>query len=143
MNYELLSNSDMVDDLEHLRRYWRIEKLDLIGHSNGGAIAVGYAERYPTRVRKLILLGSELSGYPGEEGTREQDAWRRKNRQFIHAIALLDGPQPRNDEEFTQWFRDTSSYYLYNPTKDYASFFRDCNHSSPQLPRRPFIRPIH
>lgn len=124
VDYRLLSKSDMVDDLEHLRAYWGVERLDLIGHSNGGAIAVGYAERYPTRVRKLILLGSELSGYPGKEGTKEQDAWRRRDPQFTHAIALLDGAQPQNDDDFTQWFRDTAPYYLYNPGKDATAFIQ-------------------
>jgi len=124
VNYKLLSKSDMIDDLEHLRVYWGVERLDLIGHSNGGAIAVGYAERYPTRVHKLVLLGSELSGYPGREGTKEQDAWRRKDPQFTKAIALLDGPQPQNDEEFTQWFRDTAPYYLYDPAKDASAFLQ-------------------
>jgi len=124
VNYKLLSKSDMVDDLEHLRVYWGVERLDLIGHSNGGAIAVGYAERYPARVRKLVLLGSELSGYPGREGTKEQDAWRHKDPRFDRAIALLNGAQPQNDEEFTQWFRDTAPYYLYNPSKDLSAFLQ-------------------
>jgi len=122
LNYQLLSNSDMVDDLEHLRKYWGLETINLIGHSNGGAIAVGYAERYPTHVRKLLLVGSELSGYPGKEGTQEQDAWRRKDPDFAHAMALLDAPEPKEDAAFTQWFRDTAPYYLYDPGKNATAF---------------------
>jgi proline iminopeptidase len=35
-----LTNADLADDLEHLRQYWGLTAMDVIGHSNGSAIAI-------------------------------------------------------------------------------------------------------
>jgi proline iminopeptidase len=48
----------MVDDLEQLRRLWKVERIALIGHSFGTVLAVEYAARYPERVSHLILSGA-------------------------------------------------------------------------------------
>ena len=58
-----MSTSDMVDDLEGLRQYWGIPTMTLLGHSHGGNIALGYAIRYPKRVRKLILVDSDIQDF--------------------------------------------------------------------------------
>ena len=55
-----LSTSDMIDDLERLRMYWKLKALDLLGHSQGGSVALGYAERYAARfgiAQKFIQHG--------------------------------------------------------------------------------------
>lgn len=52
-NVELL-----VDDLEQLRRALGIEKLNLIGHSWGGLLAMYYAVEHPDRVKRLIMVSS-------------------------------------------------------------------------------------
>ena len=44
-----MSTAVMADDVDRLRDYLGIDSIILIGHSNGGAIALDYAERYPTR----------------------------------------------------------------------------------------------
>jgi proline iminopeptidase len=48
----------MVDDLEQLRRLWRVEKIALVGHSFGTVLALEYAARYPQHVSHLILSGA-------------------------------------------------------------------------------------
>ena len=45
----------MVDDVEGLRRHLGAERVAVLGHSFGGFIALGYAERYPERVSRLVL----------------------------------------------------------------------------------------
>ena len=44
-----------VDDLELVRRHFGLERVTLLGHSWGTALAVLYAERYPRHVERLIL----------------------------------------------------------------------------------------
>src|SRR5437899_779709 len=44
-----------VHDVEALRLELGLERLDLAGHSGGGALAVLYAARYPDRVDRLVL----------------------------------------------------------------------------------------
>ncbi|MDX6279701.1 MAG: proline iminopeptidase, partial [Kribbellaceae bacterium] len=45
-----------VEDVEALREQLGLEQLDLLGHSAGANLAVLYATRYPSRVRKLVLI---------------------------------------------------------------------------------------
>ncbi|KAJ5550334.1 hypothetical protein N7461_005032 [Penicillium sp. DV-2018c] len=76
---------DLASDLEDLRQHLKLDRYPvLLGHSNGGAIALGYAEMYPTRVEKLILLDHQLVGFQDKRllklqatriDGRYQDAW--------------------------------------------------------------------
>lgn len=44
-----------VKDIEALRNHFKINKLNIIGHAYGSALAMMYANKYPNRVDKLIL----------------------------------------------------------------------------------------
>jgi len=46
----------MVEDLEALRKEFGVEKLNIIGHSWGGLLAMYYAVKYPNNVKRLILV---------------------------------------------------------------------------------------
>lgn len=46
----------MVDDLEQLRKEFKVERLTLLGHSWGGLLALYYATKYPDNVERLILI---------------------------------------------------------------------------------------
>ena len=46
----------MIEDLEELRREFEIDKLNIIGHSWGGLLAMYYAAKYPDNVKRLILV---------------------------------------------------------------------------------------
>jgi pimeloyl-ACP methyl ester carboxylesterase len=45
-----------VEDVEALRAHLGLERVDLLGHSAGGALAVLYAARHPDRVNRLVLV---------------------------------------------------------------------------------------
>lgn len=45
----------MVEDLEALRKEFGLEKLNIIGHSWGGLLAMYYAVKYPNNLKRLIL----------------------------------------------------------------------------------------
>ncbi|MFN3743413.1 MAG: prolyl aminopeptidase [Hyphomicrobiaceae bacterium] len=47
----------LLDDMERLRRHLEIERWQLMGGSWGATLAIAYAERYPERVRELVLRG--------------------------------------------------------------------------------------
>lgn len=46
----------MVDDVEALRAHLGLERMDLLAHSAAGSLAMLYAARCPTRVRRLALV---------------------------------------------------------------------------------------
>ena len=50
--------NDLVEDLEKLRSYLKIQKVHLVGHSLGGMIAPSYAIKYRERVASITLLST-------------------------------------------------------------------------------------
>lgn len=58
-----LDTDAMVFDLEQVRLALGSERLDLLGHGIGEAVAVLYADRHPDRVGRLIIVGG--AGHPG------------------------------------------------------------------------------
>jgi pimeloyl-ACP methyl ester carboxylesterase len=60
-----------VNDLEAVIDAAGFERFALFGHSQGGAIAVEYAVRYPGRVTHLVLLGAYARG-SGKRGLSPQ-----------------------------------------------------------------------
>lgn len=46
----------LVDDVEALRVHLGQDRIDVMGHSAGGSLAVLYAARYPQRIGRLVLL---------------------------------------------------------------------------------------
>ncbi len=118
-----MSTSNMVDDLEHLRAYWGLESFDLIGHSQGGSIALGYAERYPTHVRKLALVESSLAGYDSSVDFKRFLDARKDDSRYMSSIAHLKDSF-HTDEELKQYFEDVLPFYLYDPTKSMPLLLR-------------------
>ena len=64
-----MSFASWVSDLECVVDSLEIEQFDLLGMSQGGAVAIEYAARHPQRVRRLILCGAFARGWAkrGEE----------------------------------------------------------------------------
>lgn len=82
-----------VDDLEALRDHLGLDRIDLLGHSAGAAIAVTYAARHPDRVRRLVLVtptpfvvGLEIT----DEDRREVAELRRDEPWFPGAFAAFE-----------------------------------------------------
>jgi pimeloyl-ACP methyl ester carboxylesterase len=71
--YEL---DDYVADLEELRAHLGLERLQLLGHSHGGMVAIAYAARVPDRVERLILA-STLARFSPEQETAMAGAVER------------------------------------------------------------------
>jgi proline iminopeptidase len=63
-----ITMNDLVEDVEGLREYFNLKDFCLIGQSWGAIIAINYSLKYPTRVKKLLLLepGPGSSEYLGK-----------------------------------------------------------------------------
>jgi proline iminopeptidase len=52
-----LDGQRFAEDLEAVRRHFRLERVALLGHSWGAGVAALYAGRYPDRIGRLIIVG--------------------------------------------------------------------------------------
>jgi pimeloyl-ACP methyl ester carboxylesterase len=71
--------ADYVADLDELRAYLGLERMDLLGHSHGGVVAIAYAATHPARVNRLVLA-STLARFAAEQ----EDA-------MVRALEARDG----------------------------------------------------
>src|SRR5213078_1614803 len=60
------SIEDYSNDVEELREHLGLERINLLGHSHGGVVAMDYAARFPDRVDKLVLA-STLARFAQEQ----------------------------------------------------------------------------
>lgn len=95
------------DDLEAVRRHFGLERLTLLGHSWGAAVAALYAMKHPQRVERMVLVGPmplrrealrESFARVRQSGDAE---WQRQLR--ARGQALLAAP---HDEQACRAFYD-------------------------------------
>ncbi|MEO9264464.1 MAG: alpha/beta hydrolase [Candidatus Baltobacteraceae bacterium] len=88
-----------VADVDALRVHLGKSKLNLIGHSWGGMLAMAYATRYPDRVGSLVLIdtGPMDAGQFSRAGAAMQAALKPTERTAI-AVALRKGDRKQARE---------------------------------------------
>lgn len=120
---EDMSDGDMADDLDRLRAHLDVEQMDLLGHSNGGTIALLYAEQHPARVRRLVILTHWLSGYDDSAEWKSFVSQRRRIPVFMNSIAAIeDDTKPADDDAWFAHLRRQLEFYLADPVRHYPAF---------------------
>ena len=93
-----ISFDALVRDLEAVADAAGFERFALLGHSQGGPIAIEYAARHPERVSHLVLLGAYARGWLKRDATPEIE-------QEIEArLKLLELSWERNEPSYVQLF---------------------------------------
>lgn len=111
-----MSTQHMSCDLEQLRLQLGVSQISLVGHSNGGSIALGYAERFPLHVSKLLLIDHSLQSF-GDSATWKKFALERAhNPVYADALAAFQSLNPTNDEDFQAGLRKILPYYFSDPS---------------------------
>ncbi len=80
-----LSLDVWVSDLEAVVDHLGLERFPLIGMSQGGAIAISYAQRHPERVSHLVLVGAYAQGVLRREGA---DAARLEAETMVNMMRV-------------------------------------------------------
>ena len=105
-----------VGDLETVIDQLGFGRVDLLGMSQGGPVAIAYAARHPERVNHLILLGTQDRGpltvrLPAESMVEFETflnliriGWARENPVFRRVFTNLFIPTAT--EEQVRWFDD-------------------------------------
>lgn len=78
-----------VESLEAWRRVHGIDKMTLAGHSMGGYIGVAYAEKYPDRVERLVLLSPVGVPERTEEDGRQIENFPFYVRAMVKTMRVL------------------------------------------------------
>ncbi|NOT93858.1 alpha/beta hydrolase [Ferruginibacter sp.] len=93
----LLSFEKMLADIETIRLALKLEKVTLVAHSMGTTIAMAYAEKYPMKVKNLVLLSSFLPISTNSE-LRNFATYYLENRAEVKLERLkVNFPQEKKD----------------------------------------------
>lgn len=87
--------ADQINDLDALRAHLGYDKIDLLGHSWGGFLAMAYASRFPQHIERLIILDSA--------------APRWKDTLFLFHDVFPDVTAKEDGNAFTAELRETDS----------------------------------
>lgn len=107
---------DMSSDIEDLRKHLGVERFPVIlGHSNGGAIALGYAELFPDRVQKLILIDHQIIGM--QDRKTDKLLATKDNPAYRGAWDNLVNRRADTDDELTASVNSIWPLYFHDPAK--------------------------
>ena len=79
----LISLDAHVEDLEHLRTELGLDQLTIVAHSMGTFIAMSYLEKYPDRVKGLVLVSPGLPPRPVTDETLKKQQREAANSLFM------------------------------------------------------------
>lgn len=106
-----LSFDACLQDLEAVADDLELDRFDLFGLCQGGAMAVAYAARHPERVRRLVLSGSYTRGSFTDDAKAEEKAqaealtemirvgWGRQNAAFRKVFVDLLVPGGTKEQQ--------------------------------------------
>jgi pimeloyl-ACP methyl ester carboxylesterase len=87
---------DDVEDLDSVRRYLGLEKLDLIGHSYVGFTVVLYAIEHPEHAGRIVQIGP-LGPFPDKQHPPELSGFDQTRLEVFAKLAALQKAPPLDD----------------------------------------------
>ena len=83
--HEMEDNANVVNEvLEHLQ----IEKAIILGHSMGGYVGLAFAELYPDKIKKLVLLNSTSKEDSAEKKLNRTRAIKAVKQNYVSFVSL-------------------------------------------------------
>lgn len=95
-----------IEDIEALRRFFEIDKMNLFGGSWGGILAMFYSIKYPEKLNSLILQGTAASS----ELMQKMGPTIEKNRtpedaKILETIRSSEGFKQKDPESLEKYFQ--------------------------------------
>ena len=100
-----------VEDLEALRSHFGVQRLNLLGHSWGAAVAALYASRYPERTGRMLIVGgiparrSEVVRAFADMDAGRDSVERRQMQEWWEARTANPGDAAACHAYYVLWFR--------------------------------------
>ncbi len=94
MTPEKLTVDAEVEDLERVREHFHLGSMKLIAHHWGGMVALLYAERYPERVQRIVMVGPYVAHPSTSYGFRKTS---EDSLQRAQAQPAIDAGEPAKD----------------------------------------------
>jgi proline iminopeptidase len=141
VNANSMTLNNFVQDLEGLRRKLNLGKVNLIGHSWGGGLAVYYAIKYPLNLRSLIVLAGGLDTKYFEQYYQNiKKKTLPKDEMAMKEIKQSDAFKNRHMEAVKKYYRIATKPFFYNPSLvDRLDFFVSENTANNQSKAAAFI----
>lgn len=114
-NVDDLSFDTFIKDLEAVVEASGVDTFTLLGMSQGAAVSIAYAVKYPHRVRHLILFGGYSKGFG-----LTTDAMVKREREAI--ITLTENGWGRDNPAYRQMF---SSTFMPSASASETAWFND------------------
>jgi pimeloyl-ACP methyl ester carboxylesterase/AraC-like DNA-binding protein len=115
-----LSLNAFVDDLSTVVDAAGVEQFDLLGISQGAAVAVAYSLRYPERIRRMVLLGGYAAGWRAR-GDNEEISRREA------MLTLTELGWGKDNPAYRQLF---TSFYIPGANAEQMSWFNELQRRS-------------
>ncbi|MDQ4040674.1 MAG: alpha/beta hydrolase [Actinomycetota bacterium] len=150
---------DYAADVEAVRAHLGLQRLDVLGHSHGGFVAMAWAGAHPDRVGRLVLTGTAPRFTDAIRARRQERLVSHRGQPyFTDAIAALQAQQAgryASDDELLRLYERASRVFArvgedLAPTvaafragglnADAMSHFNE--HVAPAMDRRPQLRGI-
>jgi proline iminopeptidase len=113
-----MTMDNFVEDLEGIRKAFGIQKLNLLGHSWGGLVAMFYALKYPENLNSLVLVNSTPASVALRNASFGAMAQRTSTSDSIVQSALVrtEGFRMRDPATMAKFFRLLFRGSFYNPS---------------------------
>jgi pimeloyl-ACP methyl ester carboxylesterase/AraC-like DNA-binding protein len=115
-----LSLDAFVDDLACVVDAAGVEKFDLLGISQGAAVAIAYSLKYPDRVRRMVILGGYAAGWRAR-GDNEEIARREA------MLTLTELGWGKDNPAYRQVF---TSFYIPGANAEQTGWFNELQRRS-------------
>jgi len=142
VNANSITLDNFVQDLEGLRKKLNLGKVNLIGHSWGGGLAVYYAIKYPLNLRSLIVLaaGGPDAKYFEQYYQNVQKKTSPEDAVAMREIKRSDTFKNRQVEAVEKYYRIATKPFFYDPSLvDRLDFFVNENTANNQSKAAAFI----
>ena len=106
-----LDGQRFAEDLEAVRRHFRLERVNLLGHSWGAGVAALYAARYPERIGRLLIVDGiplrqeELVQAFEALAAQRDSATRQQMQQWMERRRADPGDAVACHAYYVLWFR--------------------------------------